>query len=367
MNNDDVYNCIKISDIYDIADGIASEELCSVFAKHIEVCERCRHEYENIIALKKVMRECTSEPGAEFAKNTMARLRTVRINPFIKITGHPVFRAVAAAAACLVLIIAIYKAGLTVDNTLNSKTPRDLLYSSNDNAVSPEVPYYSNNATGSVEGSDAADNGINDANFSTGMYAVPQDESVDTEKSSADDQTTESADSSESAKTTVPTTEESDRLQTPSCALAIPKNDSSATNPPQVLNYSSNTVYADITSNCVSDSPQNTDVDETLLSAINNSTANIDVSDYEEIRYADIDVFAVEEFPQEITIELKLLCTDAVTDDGSETFTIYESRSTNADELAYILNNFPVKCYVFDAGGAGTGKWLFVLGENKNE
>lgn len=112
MNDEISKRCLSTDDIYDIIDGEATEELVSYFEEHIKSCEKCRSEYENVKKLKAALRDYTSAPSADFTKNTLARMKTVERNPFIRITGSKAFKTTAALAACLVLVFAVCSRGL---------------------------------------------------------------------------------------------------------------------------------------------------------------------------------------------------------------------------------------------------------------
>jgi hypothetical protein len=92
MNDEISKRCLSTDDIYDIIDGEATEELVSYFEEHIKSCEKCRSEYENVKKLKAALRDYTSAPSADFTKNTLARMKTVERNPFIRITGSKAFK-----------------------------------------------------------------------------------------------------------------------------------------------------------------------------------------------------------------------------------------------------------------------------------
>ncbi len=110
---DEIYKkCVSTEEIYDIINGEASEELCDLLAEHIKHCEKCRHEYESIKAISSALKDMTSEPSADFAKNTLAKLKKVKKNPILRITGHPAFKSVTAAAACLILVFIVCSRGI---------------------------------------------------------------------------------------------------------------------------------------------------------------------------------------------------------------------------------------------------------------
>ncbi|MBQ2915610.1 MAG: hypothetical protein IJE51_02350 [Clostridia bacterium] len=110
---DEIYKqCVSTEEIYDIINGEASEELCDLLAEHIKHCEKCRHEYESIKAISSALKDMTSEPSSDFAKNTLAKLKKVKKNPILRITGHPAFRSVTAAAACLILVFIVCSRGI---------------------------------------------------------------------------------------------------------------------------------------------------------------------------------------------------------------------------------------------------------------
>ncbi|MBE6891366.1 MAG: hypothetical protein E7481_04990 [Ruminococcaceae bacterium] len=110
---DEIYKkCVSTEEIYDIINGEASEELCDLLAEHIKHCEKCRHEYESIKAISSALKDMTSEPSADFAKNTLAKLKKVKKNPILRITGHPAFKSVTAVAACLILVFIVCSRGI---------------------------------------------------------------------------------------------------------------------------------------------------------------------------------------------------------------------------------------------------------------
>ena len=111
MEDEIMKNCVNTDDLYDIVSGEASDEICSVFAEHVKVCEKCRQEYESIKKIQDTLKSCTSEPSADFTERTMKRLKTVNKNPIIRITGSRTFKAATAIAACLVLVFAVYGRG----------------------------------------------------------------------------------------------------------------------------------------------------------------------------------------------------------------------------------------------------------------
>ncbi len=111
-------NCVSTDDIYDIIDGEASEEICSKFHEHINNCEKCRTEYEKIEKLKSALRDCTSEPSADFTANTMARLKTIERNPFIRFTSSKSFKIIASTAACVILAFIVITGGLINNDAL---------------------------------------------------------------------------------------------------------------------------------------------------------------------------------------------------------------------------------------------------------
>ncbi len=110
---DEIYKkCVSTEEIYDIINGEASEELCDLLAEHIKHCEKCLHEYESIKAISSALKDMTSEPSANFAKNTLAKLKKVKKNPILRITGHPAFKSVTAVAACLILVFIVCSRGI---------------------------------------------------------------------------------------------------------------------------------------------------------------------------------------------------------------------------------------------------------------
>lgn len=124
MNDEISKRCLSTDDIYDIIDGEATEELVSYFEEHIKSCEKCRSEYENVKKLKAALRDYTSAPSTDFTKNTLARMKTVERNPFIRITGSKAFKTTAALAACLVLVFAVCGRGL-IDRIATSQNETD--------------------------------------------------------------------------------------------------------------------------------------------------------------------------------------------------------------------------------------------------
>ncbi len=111
--DDEIYKkCVSTEEIYDILDGEASKELYAEFAEHIKNCERCRHEYESIAKMQAALKGLTSEPSADFAKNTLAKLKKTPRNPILRFTGTPAFKSITAAAACLVIVLIVCSNGL---------------------------------------------------------------------------------------------------------------------------------------------------------------------------------------------------------------------------------------------------------------
>ena len=125
MENESSKNCFNSDEIYDILDGEASNELCSDFYEHIKVCEKCRHEYESIKAIKTALKDCSSEPSADFTAKTLARLKTVERNPFIRFTNNKSFRIIASTAACVILALVIITGGLVNNDKLILNGPEN--------------------------------------------------------------------------------------------------------------------------------------------------------------------------------------------------------------------------------------------------
>lgn len=165
---DEIYKkCVSTEEIYDILDGEASKELCDLFTEHIKTCEKCRQEYENIKRLETALRDCTSDPSPDFAKNTLARLKTVKRNPFMRITGHPAFKSATAAAACLILVFIVCSKGVfgTANEILDKQNyDEDIAMISTDRIANESDDYPIDAALYTAEsdevGANSATNGI---------------------------------------------------------------------------------------------------------------------------------------------------------------------------------------------------------------
>ncbi len=204
---DEIYKkCVSTEDIYDILDGEASKELCDLFAEHIKTCEKCRHEYENIKRLENALKDMTSEPSADFAKNTLARLKTVKRNPILRITGHPAFKSVTAVAACLLIVFIVCSKGIfgTANEILNEHDLNDqLLTVSSDGSDRINDDYSTHHVyTTDLEKENADFDETN--NIESSLYADPEQTTQDSavgyyvvDESEFDTETTKSANTGE--------------------------------------------------------------------------------------------------------------------------------------------------------------------------
>ena len=206
MENESSKNCFNSDEIYDILDGEASNELCSDFYEHIKVCEKCRHEYESIKAIKTALKDCSSEPSADFTAKTLARLKTVERNPFIRFTNNKSFRIIASTAACVILALVIITGGLIDSDKLvseNLANENDINVASTDEA---DMARYSErddsslsepeNVTGLEDNATypAADsNGVSDDSVHSSV-PVPEDPSIQSDPSTCNPTIPEDAD-----------------------------------------------------------------------------------------------------------------------------------------------------------------------------
>jgi len=118
MDNNRSNKCMTTDEIYDIIDGEVAEEICTEFYEHIKTCEKCKQEYESIKSLKTILRDYTSEPSSDFTTQTLARLKTVERNPFIRFASNKSFKIIASTAACIILAFVVITGGLLNNDVL---------------------------------------------------------------------------------------------------------------------------------------------------------------------------------------------------------------------------------------------------------